>query len=253
MRLSQGIIPHSPEWDAIRLKRITSSYMHKIFVSGKSKDEPIGVGGISYIDKKIAEMLTGISESEAPDTDDIMRGISLEPDAILRYSQKTNQKVEASLLFEYNSICAGTTDGEVCYPGSDEIKSILEAKAPRAWKHVKVCKVKSPIELKKIDPQYWHQPQSNMLICEAEYADFVSYNEDIKIYEAQIAIVRMYPEMAWRKEFKEKIDWIADYMCESLEEILKVEEKNLRFRVELQPKEVKKLQSAIESFQKIVT
>lgn len=252
MRLSQGIIPHTPEWDAVRLKRITASYMHKIFVSGKSKGDPIGVGGMSYIDTKIGEMLTGQSESQAPETDDVMRGIANEPDAIIRYMDITNIHVHESRFFEYNSICGGTTDGQECYPGGDVIKGIQEVKCPRAWKHVKVCKIQSPIDLKKIDPQYWHQPQSNMLFCEAEHADFISYNEDIKVYDAQIKIVRLYPDMEWRKEFKEKISWIADYMLESLEEILKVGERNLQFRIEPEQKEIKKLQSAIETIYNII-
>lgn len=252
MNLSDGIIPHSTEWEAIRLKRLTSSYIHKIFVSGKSKDKPIGVGGLTYLDTKLAEMLTGVSESQAPETDDVMRGVANEPDAISRYAEITNHTVHESMLFEYNSIMAGTTDGMVCYKGTEKIKIILEAKCPRAAKHVKVCKVKAPIELKDIDPQYYHQPQSNLMICEAECADFISYCEDIKVYDAQIAIVRIYPDLNWRKEFKEKIDWIADYFCESLEEILKCGEKNLRFRVQPEENEVKKLQSAIENITKTI-
>lgn len=252
MRLSQGIIPHTPQWEAVRLKRLTSSYMHKIYVSGQSKDMPIGVGGLSYIDKKIGEMITGKSESEVPETDDIMRGLANEPDAVLRYAEKTNQEVAPGLLFEYNSIMAGTTDGEVCYPGSDEIKSVLEIKCPRTWKHVKVCKVNAPIELKKIDPQYYHQIQSNIMICEAEYGDFASYNEDCLIYDAQIRIVRVWPDMAWRKEFKEKIDWIADYMMQSLEDILKVDERNLQLREKVEQVEIEKLQSAIATMQSAI-
>lgn len=252
MRLAQGIIPHTPQWEAVRLKRLTSSYMHKIFVSGQSKDTPIGVGGMGYIDKKIGEMITGKSDSEVPETDDVMRGIANEPDAVARYAEKTNQEVAPSLFFEYNSIMGGTTDGCVCYQNSDEIKSVLEIKCPRPWKHVKVCRVNAPIELKKIDPQYYHQLQSNIMICEAEYGDFASYNEDCLIYDAQIRIVRVWPDMAWRKEFKEKIDWIADYMMQSLEDILKVDEKNLQLREKVEPTEIKKLQSAIESMQKVI-
>jgi hypothetical protein len=252
MRLSQGIIPFSPQWHSIRLKRLTSSYLHRIFVSGKSKNELIGQGGRTYIDSKVAEMLTDESESEAPETEDIMRGHALQPFAIERFSEITGYHVHSDLLFEYNSILVGTTDGQICFDGTDEIRYIVEAKAPRAAKHAKVCKVKAPIELRAIDPQYYIQPQSNMLICDAESAFFISYNESVKIYDAQIRIVRLFPDSEWRKDFKNRIDWTADYMCESLEDILKVGELNLQHRLEVEPAEVKKLQSAIESVSSII-
>jgi hypothetical protein len=253
MRLSDGIIPHTEQWEQMRLKRITASYINKIFVSGRSKSDLIGVGGLTYIHTKIGEILTGRSESEVPEgVMDVERGLALEPEARYIYAEITEQFVEDSLFFEYNKICGGTNDGIVCYEDTDVIKSVLEIKCPRAHKHIKLLKVKSAIELKDVDPQYYHQLQANILFAEAEYGDFCSYNEDIILPEARLKIVRVYPDMDWRKEFVTRIDWIAEYIEETITEILKTGERNLAYRYEKSPKEILKLQSAIEGVSQLI-
>ena len=252
MRLSDGILPNTEKWHEVRLKRLTASYLHKIFISGKSKSELVGIGGMGYIHTKIGEMLTNKSESEVPEgIPDVERGQILEPEARGIYSEITDQFVEESLFFEYNKICGGTNDGLICYEGTDEIKSVLEIKCPRAHKHIKALKIKAAVELKQLDPQYWHQLQANILFAEAEYGDFVSYNEDIILPDARIKIVRVYPDIEWRKDFKERINWVADYINETIEQILLTGEHNLGYRNQKSPKEVEKLQSAIENIEKI--
>jgi|GEM_PF-1426918 hypothetical protein len=250
MKLSDGIIPFTEEWAKCRMGKLTASNMHRIFVSGRSKTELIGQGGRTYINQKIGEILTQVMHDDVPETDDIMRGRANEPDAILRYSEITGEKVEDSLLFQYNAIACGTTDGEVLR-SDEEIKRIIEAKSPRPHKHIQVLAVDAPIELKDIDPIYWHQPQTNMLITGCEEADFISYNDEIEYYDLQIRIVRMYPDMNWRKDFVERVDFIAGIMDTQLTKILKAPERNLAYRLEKNPEAVKNLQNAIDSLKNL--
>ncbi|MDR3551251.1 MAG: YqaJ viral recombinase family protein [Candidatus Babeliales bacterium] len=254
MKLSDGIEPFSDKWREIRNGRLTSSLIHKIFISGQGKDNLIGVGGMTYINQKIGEILTGFNSDEITDDgdlpDDVVRGLADEPWALERYSEITGEFVNSSLLFEYNAIAAGTTDGQKI-DKKGNIIGILEVKCPRPHKHIKVCAVDAAIELKKIDAQYYHQTQANMLFTGAEHCDFVSYCDKIKTYDLQIRIVRVYPDLEWRKDFLNRIDWIASYMTEQIEKILKTPERNLSYRIEKKPEEIDNLKSAIDAIKEI--
>lgn len=255
MKLSDGIEPFTDKWHEIRNGRLTSSLIHKIFISGQGKDAMIGVGGMTYINQKIGEILTGFNSDDIDSDnlpDDIVRGLADEPWAIERYTEITGEIVHKSLLFEYNAIAAGTTDGQKI-DKDGIIKAILEVKCPRPHKHIKVCAVDSAVELKKIDAQYYHQSQANMMFTNSDYCDFISYCDAIKHYDLQIRIVRVYPDMEWRKDFINRIDWVADYMQEQLEKILKTPERNLSYRIEKKPEEIDKLKNAIENIKNITT
>lgn len=251
MKLSDGIIPFSPQWHEARSGKLTSSLIHKIFVNGTGA-KMVGTGGITYIDQKIGEMLTGVvsDEIEGNIPKDIERGLANEPWAIERYTEITGVEVNDSLLFEYNAIAAGTTDGQVC-DSKGNITSIIECKSPRAWKHSKICAIESPIELKGIDPQYWHQCQANTMFTNSDHGDFISYNDDLKHYDLQVRIIRIYPDMEWRKDFIKRIDWVAGYMNDQIEKILKTPERNLAYRIEKKPEAIKNLKAAIENIQNI--
>lgn len=250
MRLSEGIVPHTPEWVAARLGKITASEMHRVFVKGQSKNNFLSVGALTYVNKKIGEILTQIMSDEVPEVDDIQRGLAGEIFAIERYEELTGVEVYPSMLYSYNAIAAGTTDG--CMSEDKKtIKGILEAKAPRAHIHLQCLAVDAPIELKAISPQYWHQPQANLLFTGADYADFVSYNESFKHYDLQVRIIRLYPDMDWRKDFVEIIDWIAEFMGIQLEKILKAPERNLAYRFNKHPEQIEKLQDAITNIKNI--
>lgn len=250
MKLSSGIIPNTEAWQRCRIGKITASQVSKIFVSGQGKDNLMGAGAMTYLNQKIGEILTQVMYDDVPETEDILRGLGNEQFALERYSEITGEVVQDSLLFEYNAIACGTNDGEIIYPNG-EIKAILEVKAPRPHKHIQICAIDAAIELKAVDKQYYSQCQANMMFTNSEYADFISYNDDIKHYDLQIRIIRVYPDLQWRKEFIERINWIADYMSEKIEKILKTPERNLAYRIEKTPEAVNKLQNVLENIQSI--
>lgn len=250
MNLDKGIHPNTLEWQQCRIGKITASQVFKIFVSGQGKDNLMGVGAMTYLNQKIGEILTQTMYDDIPETEDILRGLGNEQFALERYSEITGEIVQDSLLFEYNAIACGTNDGEIIYP-SGEIKAILEVKCPRPHKHIQICAIEAAIELKAIDKQYYGQCQANMMFTDAEYADFISYSDAIKHYDLQIRIIRIYPDQQWRKDFIERIGWIAEYFVNQIEKILKAPERNLAYRLEQKPEAINKLQSAIESIQSI--
>src|ERR1700748_1528446 len=119
--ITQFITPHSEAWHAARRERLTSSEIHKIFVSGRSSKELLGQGAYTYINKIIAQILTGIV-TETPETEAILWGLTEENDARLKYQEITNTKVEESFFVAYNTILGGTNDGYVKEAG--KLKSI---------------------------------------------------------------------------------------------------------------------------------
>lgn len=250
MKLSDGVIPFTDEWTKIRIGKITASLMHKVFVKGTGKNL-VGVGGTSYINQKIGEILTQIMADSAPETEDVLRGLGHERFGVERYVEITNEVVHDSLLFEYNSIAAGTTDGQILKLNSDQIKAILEVKCPRPHKHIQVLAVDSALDLKKIDPQYYNQGQSNILFADAEYADFISYCDEILHYDLQIRIVRIYPDFQWRSDFAEIIEWIAEYMAGQLEKILLTPQRNLTYRILRTDSKAEKLLAVIDDIKNI--
>lgn len=246
--ISSFIIPHTLEWHEARKNRLTSSEIDKIFVSGKAAGQLIGAGGITYLNKIIAQILTGIVK-EVPETDAILWGLSEEEDARIRYQEITNQQVEDSFFIIYNEILGGTNDGYVKEAG--RLKSIIEIKNPNTEKHIQVLKCKSVEELKKVDGQFFHQPQSNLLFCDADHCDFICHDSRIKYHELQIKIMRIYPDMRWRIELKERMDFSADYINETLEYALRTPELNEMYRLEDKLPEIDKLKQALESVQNI--
>lgn len=246
--ISSFIIPHTPEWYEARRTRLTSSEIDKIFISGTSKDQLIGKGGVTYLNKIIAQILTGIVK-EVPETDAILWGLTEEHDVRLKYQEKTNQEVEDSFFVIYNEILGGTNDGYIKV--ASKLKSIIEIKNPNTEKHIQVLKARSVEELKKIDGQFFHQPQSNILFCDAEHCDFISHDSRIKYIDLQLKIIRIYPDMGWRHDFKERMDWSADYINDTIEYALKTPELNEMYRIEDKKPEIEKLKSALEQVQNI--
>lgn len=223
--------------------------MHKLFVKGQGKNL-IGAGGITYLNQKIGEILTQIMADNAPETEDVLRGLGNEMFALERYVEITNEVIHESLLFEYNAIAAGTTDGQKVNQYGD-IRGVIEAKCPRPHKHIQVLAVDAPLDLKAIDPQYYHQPQSNMLFTGADHADFISYCDDIKHYDLQIRIVRLYPDLQWRSDFNEIVEFVAEYMSNKLEKILMTPTRNLTYRIIKTEAQAEKLQTIIDNIKNI--
>lgn len=243
-----SIEPQSDIWLQERLGVLTSSKIHTLFVSGKPDTYGFGTGAITYLDEKIAEILSGETK-ESPDTEAIMHGLAEEPFAKERYSSIVNREVGKSFWIKYNSIFGGTNDGYVAE--RNKIKSCLEIKCPDTKKHVKVLKCEVAQNLEKIDPQYWHQVQANTLFCGADYGDFVSFDPRIKHYDFQIKIIRIFPATDWRKSLDDIVGRAADYMGNAIEIIKRVPELNMGFREANFAENIVKLQDAIEGLNEI--
>jgi len=208
------IEPHTIEWAQARLGRFTSSEIHKLFASGRKKDELFGKGALTYIKTKIAEILTG--ETKNPTSMSMDWGLSNEKDAILRYEKETGVKTRTSGFYTYNSIYGGSPDAEVNDDG------ILEVKCPFASEnHIAISLCNSVEELRDFEEAYYTQPQGNMFVTGTQWCDFISYDPRCKNEKFQIKIIRIYRDEAFMKELEYRLEEASVIMNEYLQNLLK--------------------------------
>jgi hypothetical protein len=207
------IEPHTRAWTEARLGKFTSSEIHKLFVSGRKKDELFGKGAITYIQTKVAEILTG--ESKNPTSIAMDWGLSNERDAILRYEQETGVKTNTSGFYIQNDIYGGSPDAEV---GDD---GILEVKCPYASEnHLGIYLCNSVDELRDFEESYYTQPQGNMYITGRQWCDFISYDPRCYNPKFQIKIIRIYRDEEFIKELEYRVGEAAEIMNNYLQKLL---------------------------------
>lgn len=240
---SDFIEPYGSEWFAARSGKWTSSKMDLLFKKGKLKDQVFGQMALTHIDTIIAEILTG-EQAEAKGWQ-LDYGIANEPFAIDKYQIITNQLTSTSGFFTYNSLAGGTPDFIVGKEGIGEVKC-----PANSANYIKICGLSSVDQLRDFNPLYYDQPQGNMLFANASYCDFVAYDGRVKNEDLQAKIFRIYPDDPWRKEYHYRMDLVAEIMVERIENILKLPEKNLAYRVaKVDDTHITKLKSTLNKIQ----
>lgn len=208
------IEPHTQGWHEARLGKFTSSEIHKLFVSGRKKDELFGKGAITYIQTKVAEILTG--ESKNPTSIAMDWGLSNERDAILRYERETGVKTRTSGFYQHNQIFGGSPDSEV---GED---GVIEVKCPYASEnHLGIYLCNSVEELRDFEESYYTQPQGNMFVTGTQWCDFISYDPRCKNEKFQIKIIRIYRDESFLKELEYRLEEASVIMNNYLTTLLK--------------------------------
>lgn len=149
----------SDAWHKLRLGVPTTSNFSKIITPSGKKSQQFN----TYMNKLIAELITGEKE-EVRQTDAMLRGVELEPEAVVFYERKAKVKTK--------EIGFVTTDcGRIgCSPdrlvGKD---GLLEIKCPGQSKHTE--NLISGV----IDPQYIPQVQGQMFVTGRDWCDWASY------------------------------------------------------------------------------
>jgi len=160
----------SYEWHQIRLGKITSTRLKKLM----SKDN------LSLVDELIAEEETGISDDDGFVSEDMQRGIDLEPLAIKEYESVTGNTVTRYGILQSDElpILCQSPDGYVGTEGA------IEVKCPRTKTHVKY------IRQGKIPNDYKEQVWTYFMVNpELQWLDFISY--DPRLTKKPIWILRV--------------------------------------------------------------
>lgn len=152
----------SPEWFAARLGVPSASQFGKIVTpTGKRSTQADG-----YLNKLVAEILTGESEYQEPN-DAMIRGTVLEPEARAYYELIGGQVEEVGFCLH--------EDGFGCSPdGLVGSQGLLEIKCPLAHTHVEYLREGV------LPGLYVPQVQGQLLVTGREWCDFLSYHPDMR-------------------------------------------------------------------------
>jgi len=145
------------EWLQLRLGKITGTRLKKML----AKDN------LALLDELIAEEETGLSDDDDFVSEEMQRGIDLEPLAIQEYSNITGHEVDHPCLIQSSEwpILMMSPDGYIGTTGAVEIK------CPKTKTHIKY------IRQGKIPNDYKEQIWAYFMVNpDLQWLDFVSYD-----------------------------------------------------------------------------
>ena len=162
---------YSTEWFAQRMGKLTSSTIYNLMIEPKLKSEAGQLSATTkeYLTSKLAERLTGVQREFTSNATN--HGLELENEAIRFYEGKTGNKVNPSGYIErISGLYGGTPDGLI------EGGGIIQVKCPYQYSnHINNGIIDSQEYFKKNYKQYYWQCQSDMIVTESEFCDYVSY------------------------------------------------------------------------------
>lgn len=190
-----NMLQHSPEWYRIREAKITSTRIKSV-IAAKGDQQKM-------INRLIAEEISGMSDESDYVSDDMQRGIDMEPLARKAYTELTGREIiEVGFLqSERWNMLGVSADGLVGSDGSVEIK------CPATHTHV------GYIRDNRVPKEYDHQTLSHFLVHEdLEWLDFISYDPRFTIRPLFIKRITR-TEMAEAIEIASKVldKFFADY------------------------------------------
>lgn len=165
---------NTPEWDSLRLGKITASNFGSIMASnGKAFGDPAKAYALQIALERILNRKSGYSFH----SQHMERGHEMEPIARMRYEGIRFATIQDGGFFS-DGIFGGSPDGLVGDDGLIEIKSVV-AKVHYAT-----------IQRGAFDPSYRWQLIGNLYVTGRSWIDFVSYCSDFPEY-AETIIYRM--------------------------------------------------------------
>lgn len=154
----------SEQWLAARLGRLTGTGAPKMLAEGRGKAESKQRAELRV--NLALERLTGLVMDSATQTDDMRRGVEMEPLALAAYETYTGRAVMSSGFLAHPTLQAGCSlDGYV-----GDMEGIVEFKCPRPHNHWEY------LSTSEIPLDYRRQITHNLWISGAQWADFVSFD-----------------------------------------------------------------------------
>ena len=153
----------TPEWDALRLARITASTITDLMATVKTG---VAAGRKKLEATKIAEIMTGLAGAVGYVNTAIEWGIEQEVNAVGAYEAVKDVLVRSVMFATHptQSRAGASPDGLV---GDD---GMIEVKCPETHTHIEYA-------LAGVVPRkYYAQIQWGMACCEREWADFISFD-----------------------------------------------------------------------------
>jgi len=206
------------EWIAERLGKFTSSEIWRLMKSGKKRDELFGTGALTYIDEKIAEIITGEAK-EHVSSKSLEWGKAHEYDAMLEFQNNFVIDVEYfggdnPSFFPFNSFSG-------CSPDGLTHDSIVEIKCPfvssNHISNLKAAKSNHSNDwMLKEREEYFYQMQFNMLCCNKDSGYFVSYDPRAIDIRHMIAVLVIKKDESVHEDIKHRLNEACKIVSDSL-------------------------------------
>lgn len=195
----------SEAWFELRKGKITSSEFHKIMGEGRGKDG-LSETAKTYLLEKVAESFNGFL---APTSGIALDwGRELEDMALEIYKNKAKQPATKCSFIQVNEHYGGSPDALV------EDRGAVEIKCPyNSTNHFKHGLIKSDAEFKKVAPAYYYQAMSHILVSNAKWCDFVSFDPRVD-EKYMMFIYRLHRDEEEIQNMKAKLEVAVEYMKE---------------------------------------
>lgn len=155
----------SAEWFAARAGKLTGSRAADVLATIKSGE---AAARRDYRMQLVCEILTGQPQEDGFVNAAMQRGIDLEPKAFAAYEALTGSVAIRTGFLSHNTHRAGCSlDGHV-----DGFQGIVEIKCPKSATHLKYWRGKG-----EVPAEYLPQVTHNMWITQAEWCDFMSFDD----------------------------------------------------------------------------
>jgi hypothetical protein len=192
------------EWLQSRLGRFTASEIHKLSVPGKKKGEIFGVGAMTYIRTKAAEILTQEVKDEV-DFKQAEWGKAHEAEACAAFESwlgTTGVYYGGGnpVFFEYGDFEGCSPDWEI----EEEVGADMKCPYNSA-EHMKNLLLESAEDLAKERWEYYCQLQYSMLIRGWKVAYFVSYDPRFVYDWMKLKVIQVYPDPEWLEDYSMRI------------------------------------------------
>lgn len=158
-------------WEVSRIGKFTSSCIDALLTEPKSaeakKNGELSETAKTYVRGRAAEIITGTIRQVQTFSMDWGKQYEPEAAALLKeiYPEMEFASMEAPRFFRYSDFAGGSPDG-----WDKENKVVAEIKCPEdPANHVEYCLLKSADDLKKVNRDYYHQIQMNMLCVGKEF------------------------------------------------------------------------------------
>lgn len=163
----------SPEWIALRLGMPTASEFDKIVTPKKLE---MSASTRDYAIRLIAEKALGRPMMALDNLEWVERGKLLEPQARRVYEFEHDViTTRVGFITTDDGRFGASPDSLICDDG------VLELKCPAPHTHLKY------VLNEELAPEYYLQVQGQMFVAERDYADLVSFSDEMPMFERRVA------------------------------------------------------------------
>lgn len=170
-----------PGWFEARKGLVTASEMKRLMVKNGKGPGGVSLTRVEYLEKLAAEIITDKPAGQTYTNDDMERGKAQEPDARAEYGFRHNvEVVQVGFVRSDVHRCGASPDCLIGDDGGAEIKSVLP--------HIQIKRKREG----EMPAEHVAQVQGNIMTCERDWWDFVSYCPDLACIHLDLFVIRVY-------------------------------------------------------------